>query len=153
MLTGWVPFYTQQVQDMYKLKLTAKVGVPDYVDPHARQLLVRLLERNPDIRLTDPKKIKSHPWFASINWDSLLKRADCPPYVPALHSLQSVEMFDTDFTEKSVESEIGNTEEPVIDDKTDANFTSFSYCEEESIFSPSPQLSTTPNVIIETKTH
>jgi len=42
-------------------------------------------------------------------------------------------MFDADFTQKSVESEIGNTEEPVMDDNNDANFSNFSYIEEDSI--------------------
>jgi len=56
MLTGWVPFYTKDTQKMYKLKLTAKAGIPDYVDPGAKHILLRLLDRNPDTRLTDPEK-------------------------------------------------------------------------------------------------
>jgi len=149
MLTGWVPFYTKDVQQMYQLKLTARVGVPDYVDPDARNLLIRLLDRNPDTRLTDPKQIKSHPWFAPIDWEALYQRSLQPPYIPSLNSSQSVEMFDTDFTKKDIESEIGDTEEPVIDDTKDADFPTYTYYEPEMVYSNNSS-DLIQNVLVET---
>jgi len=106
MLTGWVPFYTKDIQQMYQLKLTARVGVPDYIDSLAKNLVIRLLDRNPETRLTDPSEIKSHPWFAPIDWDALYNKRVHPPYIPSLNSNQSVEMFDTDFTEKMLKQKL-----------------------------------------------
>jgi len=130
MLTGWAPFYTKDVQKMYKLKITARIGVPEYVHPQAKHLLLRLLDRNPDTRMTDPEKIKAHPWFSKIDWQKLYRQEIEPPFKPILTSTHSTEMFDPDFTEKSVEVEIGNTNETAIDD--DNVFPDYTYYENET---------------------
>jgi len=126
MLTGWAPFYEKDVQKMYQQKISRRIGVPDYVDPSGKHLLIRLLDRNPDTRLTDPKKIKSHAWFASIDWDKLYHKEIEPPYKPAVHS-DSIEMIDKYFTSKSITEEIGAADEKAIDDKTDQCFKDYSY--------------------------
>jgi len=131
MLTGSVPFYTKDIQKMYKLKLTARIGVPEYVDPDAKHLLIRLLDRNPDTRTTDPEKIKSHPWFNTINWDKLYRKELQPPFKPRLESSYSVEMFDSGFTEQNIENEIGNIQDPPIDDTIDTRFSGYTYYEPE----------------------
>jgi len=138
MLTGWAPFYTKDVQKMYKLKVTARIGVPDYVTPQAKHLLLRLLDRNPDTRLTDPDKIKAHPWFASINWDKLFRKEIEPPFKPPLTSTHSTEMFDPDFTKKSIEIEIGSTQDPAIDDNNDTMFKDYTYYESGTGSWPGP---------------
>jgi len=132
MLTGWAPFYTKDVQKMYKLKITARIGVPDYVQPQAKHLLLRLLDRNPDTRMTDPEKIKTHPWFSKIDWQKLYKKEIEPPFKPILASTHSTEMFDPDFTQKNIENEIGNTQDPAIDDTTDNLFKDYTYYENET---------------------
>eukprot|EP01124_Arcella_intermedia_P021304 TRINITY_DN2952_c0_g1_i1.p1 TRINITY_DN2952_c0_g1~~TRINITY_DN2952_c0_g1_i1.p1 ORF type:complete len:502 (-),score=105.55 TRINITY_DN2952_c0_g1_i1:68-1573(-) len=127
MLTGWAPFYEKDVQKMYQLKISRKIGVPDYVDDKAKHLLIRLLDRNPHTRMTDPKRVRSHPWFAEINWEKLNKKEIEPPYKPVVDSTDSTIMIDTGFTSKNVTDEIGSTTEPGIDDTADPKFADYSY--------------------------
>jgi len=44
------------------------------VDPDAKDLLVKLLERNPEKRLTNPTIIKKHPWFETVDWEKLYNK-------------------------------------------------------------------------------
>jgi len=126
MLTGWAPFYEKDIQKMYQHKVSRRIGVPDYVDPNAKHLLIRLLDRNPETRLTDPKKIKAHPWFASLDWEKLYRKEIEPPYKPAVPE-DSTAMIDTFFTSKNINEEIGPADEQAIDDKTDPSFKDYSY--------------------------
>jgi len=112
---------------MYQLKVSRKIGVPNYVDPYAKHLLIRLLDRNPDTRMTDPKRIKSHDWFKEIDWDLLYKKEIAPPFIPSLASKDSTVMIDTIFTSKDVNTEIGSADEPAIDDTADPSFSDYSY--------------------------
>lgn len=111
---------------MYQHKISRRIGVPDYVDPNAKHLLIRLLDRNPDTRLTDPKKIKAHPWFAAIDWDKLYHKEIEPPYKPAVPA-DSTAMIDAAFTSKNISDEIGTADEPAIDDGADPSFKDYSY--------------------------
>jgi len=101
------------------------------VSPQAKHLLLRLLDRNPDTRLTDPEKIKTHPWFSAFDWGMLYRKEIPPPYIPLLTSTHSTEMFDPDFTRKNVEVEIG-TQDQTIDDTNDDMFKEYTYVEAEN---------------------
>jgi len=112
---------------MYQLKVTRKIGVPDYVDAQAKDLLIKLLDRNPNTRMTDPKKIKGHNWFTTIDWDKLYNKEIDPPFIPKTISLESTENIDPLFLKKDVQVEIGSVDELGIDDTADPKFTDFSY--------------------------
>mmetsp|Transcript_13877 Transcript_13877/g.21591 ORF Transcript_13877/g.21591 Transcript_13877/m.21591 type:complete len:470 (-) Transcript_13877:58-1467(-) len=102
MLTGLPPFYSQDVQKMYSKIMSAKVKYPDTIGPDARDLLEKLLTRDPDERLSDPKKIKEHPFFASIDWDKLVAREITPPFIPPVKDAADIGMIDTEFTNMDV---------------------------------------------------
>jgi len=127
MLTGWAPFYEKDVQKMYQHKISKRIGVPDYVDKDARELLVKLLDRNPETRLTDPTIIKKHPWFAPIDWEQLFNKQIDPPYKPTVTTTDSTAMIDKYFTSKNIREEIGSADEPAIEDSSDPNFRNYSY--------------------------
>lgn len=61
--------------------------MPPYLSPEAQALLRCLFKRNPANRLgsgpSKGKEIKSHEFFASIDFKKLLKRELKPPYIPA----------------------------------------------------------------------
>ena len=61
--------------------------MPPYLSPEAQSLLRCLFKRNPVNRLgsgpSKGKEIKSHEFFASIDFKKLLKRELKPPYIPA----------------------------------------------------------------------
>ena len=87
MLTGVLPFQgSGRKETMYQI-MKAKLSMPQYLSQEAQSLLRCLLKRNPSNRLgSGPEKgneIKSHEFFASIDFDRLLARAINPPYVPA----------------------------------------------------------------------
>lgn len=46
----------------------------DFHSPAARDLLSKLLIKDPTERLQDPALIMSHTFFSSIKWDELIKR-------------------------------------------------------------------------------
>jgi len=61
MLTGLPPFYSQDVQQMYFKILHANLDMPGSLDGDTKDLINKLLERDPTKRLSDPKLIKAHP--------------------------------------------------------------------------------------------
>jgi len=105
MLTGLPPFYCEDVQKMYNLKMTADLTIPDYVEPLACDLIRKFLDRNPETRLTEIESIKKHHWFKDMDWDSLLSKELQPPYIPQV-SKESTILIDEAFTKMDVNETI-----------------------------------------------
>ncbi|BCR96197.1 serine/threonine-protein kinase [Aspergillus luchuensis] len=86
MLTGLPPFYDENTNDMYRKILQEPLTFPstDIVPPAARDLLSRLLDRDPQRRLgaNGAAEIKSHHFFANIDWRKLLQRKYEPSFRP-----------------------------------------------------------------------
>lgn len=86
MLTGLPPFYDENTNDMYRKILQEPLTFPssDIVPPAARDLLTRLLDRDPQRRLgaNGAAEIKSHHFFANIDWRKLLQRKYEPSFRP-----------------------------------------------------------------------
>lgn len=104
MLVGIPPFYNQDVQQMYQKIMTDKLKIPSSISPNARDLLEKLLVRDPNTRLTDPALIKKHPWFDGIDWVKLENKEVQPPFVPPVKSVDDFSQVDPEFT----------SEEPVL---------------------------------------
>lgn len=49
-------------------------------------------------------EIKTHPWFASVNWEALLKKQYKAPFVPVMKSSADFSYYESKFTELPVES-------------------------------------------------
>jgi hypothetical protein len=49
---------------------------------------------------TGTQEIKTHPFFAQIDWDKLYKREISPPYKPTVHSDETY-YFDREFTSRT----------------------------------------------------
>jgi serine/threonine protein kinase len=127
MLTGLPPFYSQDVQQMYSKIMNAKLTMPEHISDDAKDLLTQLLIRDPTQRLIDPKLIKAHPFFASIDWDLLLTKEVEPPFIPPVDSVESTEMVDPSFT--SEDPVLSLVEEGAIPDSEQANFENFTFVE------------------------
>jgi len=108
MLTGLPPFYCEDVQKMYSMKMTAELSIPDYVDELARDIIRKFLDRNPDTRLKDIEEIKKHRWFSWIDWEKLFRKEMEPPYIPHV-SKDSIEMIDENFTNMDIKQALGET--------------------------------------------
>lgn len=86
MLTGLPPFYDEVVNEMYRKILVQPLGFPggNVVPPAAKDLLTKLLDRDPKQRLgaNGVAEIKSHPFFHGIDWRKLLERKYDPSFKP-----------------------------------------------------------------------
>lgn len=124
MLTGLPPFYDSDVQKMYQKIMTAKLSFPPTIGAEARDLLEKLLTRDPEQRLSEPAMIKKHPWFAPIDWSKLSRKEVTPPFIPPVKSLDDVTQIDPEFlVENPALSLTSPSDMPV----TDSNFVGFTY--------------------------
>ena len=91
MLTGLPPFYDENTNEMYRKILQDPLHFPgtDIVPAAAKDLLTKLLDRNPERRLgaNGAAEIKAHHFFANIDWRKLLQRKYEPSFKPSVVSL------------------------------------------------------------------
>ncbi|QDZ17804.1 protein kinase [Chloropicon primus] len=102
MMNGLPPFYDPNMTEMYKKIIHQPLNFPSFFSASAKDLLSKLLERNPEKRLGsgegDVEEIKAHPFFESIDWDKLYKREVETPFKPQVGSDTDVQNFDSCFT-------------------------------------------------------
>jgi len=100
MLTGDAPFKSPSNDrwDIHRRILSGRFYVPDYVSRSAADLITRLLQVDPEKRLgyraTDLDTVKSHPWFAKVDWTALSKQRVSAPYIPKLVNASDTSCFD-----------------------------------------------------------
>ncbi|MES1912265.1 MAG: hypothetical protein MHM6MM_004569 [Cercozoa sp. M6MM] len=105
MMTGLPPFYDTNIDAMYEKILNDPLVFPPEMSMDARDLFVRLLERDPAHRLgsgeDDAEELMRHPFFESVRWDALLKKQVEPPYVPAVTSKVDLRNVDEEFLQEA----------------------------------------------------
>lgn len=103
LLTGSPPFggnnYAKIQQNICKQKLQ----LPYFLGPDAKDLLTRLLRKEPSKRLggtqmKDLRALKSHRFFRKIDWKKLERREVEPPIQPVITDPELAENFSKDFT-------------------------------------------------------
>ena len=77
-LVGTPPYYSKNRLQFLKNVKEGSLEPPKTMSNEAKDLITRLLNRNPSNRLK-PKDIKRHPWFNDIDWDIALRRELNPP--------------------------------------------------------------------------
>jgi serine/threonine protein kinase len=86
MLFGLPPFYSKNQNEMYEKTLHQPLHISgSSVTPQVRDILKCMFNKNRLERLgakSDFLEIKNHPFFATIDWEKLLKREVKPPFVP-----------------------------------------------------------------------
>jgi len=106
---GIPPFYSQNVNEMYHKIQHGVLRFPPFLSEECKDLIVALLNRNPDARLgssdDDVEEIKRHGFFATMDWARLLRKEIVPPYTPKVKENEA----DTSLFEKQF------TDEPVVD--------------------------------------
>ncbi|RKO91704.1 kinase-like domain-containing protein, partial [Blyttiomyces helicus] len=100
MLTGLPPFYDENTNEMYKKILQEELRFGDEIGPVAKDLLKKLLDREPTTRLgwNGAEDIKRHPFFKDIDWKRLMDRKYAPPFRPNVASATDTSNFDEEFT-------------------------------------------------------
>ena len=87
---------------MFEKIMKAELTFPQFMSDRAKDLLGKLLIRDPKQRLgsgdRDALELKEHPFFAEIDWDGLLKGAVPAPWLPAVVGSLDTSQFDPEFT-------------------------------------------------------
>lgn len=97
MLYGIPPFYDENQNEMYEKILSAPLIFPDDVPLGAagKDLLTKLLDRDPDARMQDVEEFTKHPFFSDIDFKLLYQRKLQPPFKPNPDTLEN---FDKELT-------------------------------------------------------
>ncbi|XP_064604272.1 protein kinase C delta type-like isoform X2 [Liolophura sinensis] len=102
MLIGQSPFHGDDEDDLFQSILHQTPQYPRSLSREAASCLSLLFERNPTERLGMPNcpagPIRSHAFFAKVDWDKLENREVDPPFKPRVKSPSDVSNFDKDFT-------------------------------------------------------
>ncbi|KAJ2712525.1 hypothetical protein H4R19_002706 [Coemansia spiralis] len=112
MLTGEVPFKGKAPLQIAKNIAKMKVHYPNYITPDAKDLIIRLLRKQPAKRIgfgpRGIENIKNHRFFRKIDWARLETDYESftPPIVPCVSGDADVSNFALEFTEQQVPSSI-----------------------------------------------
>ncbi|KAF9220479.1 kinase-like protein [Gyrodon lividus] len=81
MLTGGTPWYSSVQAEFANQICHAPLVCPDDMTPEAKDLLKKMLAKEPMERLTY-EEMRSHPFFEGIDWEKIECRSLTSPYVP-----------------------------------------------------------------------
>lgn len=107
LLTGASPFRANCESKVKERILKQKLALPFFMSVDARDLLTRLLRKDPKKRLggcmpKDMEIIKKHRFFRKIDWKKLEARELEPPIRPVITDPELAENFSSEFTDLSV---------------------------------------------------
>ncbi|KAF2241439.1 Pkinase-domain-containing protein [Trematosphaeria pertusa] len=126
MLTGLPPYYDENTNEMYRKILHEPLHF-HLVPPAARDLLARLLDRDPKRRLgvNEAAEIKAHYFFHGIDWRKLLDRKYEPSFKPNVTDARDTANFDDEFTsEPPTDSYVAG---PMLSQTMQQQFAGWSY--------------------------
>ena len=96
------PFYNKDRQKLFNSIKAIKIKYPKYLSNEAIDILQKFFVKDPEKRLGNGENglndIKSHPFFAEIDWDNLLAKKIKPPFIPKLKNISDVKYIDKEFT-------------------------------------------------------
>lgn len=74
-LEGIPPYYDHDKDTLFSNILNNEIEVPEDVSFEAKDLIRKLLCKDPTKRLgfSGAHEIKAHPWFKGINWSDVLR--------------------------------------------------------------------------------
>ncbi|RKF58224.1 Serine/threonine-protein kinase psk1 [Erysiphe neolycopersici] len=103
LLTGSPPFKGQNHMKIQERILKQKLHMPHYLSPDAKDLITRLLRKEPSKRLganmpKDINTIRKHRFFRKIDWKLLEERKVLPPIRPVITDPELAENFASEFT-------------------------------------------------------
>jgi len=102
MLAGQPPFEADNEEDLFDAILHDEVVYPGWLSKDAVAVVKGFVTKDINSRLgcspTGERDIKTHPFFASVDWEKLERREIQPPFKPKLKSKKDIGNFDTDFT-------------------------------------------------------
>lgn len=146
LLTGSPPFSANNDSKILEKIVKSKLAMPYFLSPDAKDLLTRLLRKEPHKRLgsnmpKDMLTIKKHRFFRKINWVLLAKRELTPPITPLITDPEMAENFDHTFTDLALSPVFASSRDPWSSTPSTANglrvddnpFGGFSYVASSSL--------------------
>ncbi|KAG0175065.1 serine/threonine protein kinase psk1 [Apophysomyces sp. BC1034] len=135
MLTGATPFRASNKKKTLDAIKNKKLQIPYYVSSDAKDLLVKLLRKNPNVRLGSSddgiQRIKSHRFFRRVDWKQVRDRSAQPPITPIVTDPTLAENFDEKFTSQVIRESPIDTP---FDEKMKGYFQNFSYVAHPHIY-------------------
>lgn len=73
LLVGLPPYYTENIKKLYENIRGANLQIPNYLSPSAKNILRKLLHKDPKQRIgvKNKEEIKNDPFFKDIDWEAL----------------------------------------------------------------------------------
>jgi len=126
---GIPPFYSQNVNEMYRKIQEAPLLFPPNLSNSCKDLITKLLERDPKKRLgssaNDYKDIQKHAFFKSIDWQKLYNKEIEAPYKPKVQGADDTSNFDDMFLKEAVvDSQVAP---PTLKNNKDDGFENFTF--------------------------
>ena len=141
LLTGNPPFTGNNNAKIQEKILKAKIKFPYFLTPDAKDLLTRLLRRDPRKRLgsnmpKDLQALKTHRFFRKLDWKKLENRELEPPIRPVVTDPALAENFSPEFTQLALSPRVEFSGVNPWDDGEDPSnpFGGFSYVASKSLF-------------------
>ncbi|KAJ2899262.1 hypothetical protein MKZ38_003312 [Zalerion maritima] len=122
LMTGNVPFRGPNIAKIQSNILKQKLVLPYFLSPDAKDLLTRLLRKEPAKRLganmpRDLEIIKKHRFFRKIDWKKLANREADPPIQPMITDPELAENFAAEFTDLSLSPTVTTKDMAGVGDK------------------------------------
>lgn len=116
MLTGITPFWAETHADMYAKVLRDPLVFPEdrVLDQDTKSILRGLLQRNPQLRMKEPR-IKKHPYFSMIEWDHIFHKRYIPPYIPPIDPDNEIDTQNFDETFLEMQPTVAHETDPSLD--------------------------------------
>ncbi|EGR27813.1 protein kinase domain protein [Ichthyophthirius multifiliis] len=107
MVTGNPPFYMtneNNTDELYQKILTQNIQLPSSLSKHCKDLLNRLFEKNPFVRLgiNGAEEIKDHPWFMDVEWDVIYNKQYAAPFIPKVKNDIDVSNFSDNYVRQGI---------------------------------------------------
>jgi serum/glucocorticoid-regulated kinase 2 len=118
MMFGLPPFYTANMQQMYRKIIREEVSFKPGINisANAKDIILKLLNKSPENRLgsqADSLEVVSHPWFNDIDMAMLTAKTLKAPYIPDLQNWEK--NFDKDFINEELRQSDVGAKQPGID--------------------------------------
>ena len=101
MVSGYSPFAASNATDQMQICrniVNGKLKFPSWVDPTCKDLIEKLLVRDPSKRLGNTnggsRAIRSHKFFAASEWDQILRKKIKAPWIPIIKDAMDTSNFD-----------------------------------------------------------
>ena len=82
MLCGITPYFSGDKTKIFYNIQYGELKIPNFISENGKDLIKKLLERNPDMRLggvRDADEIKEHVYFKDVDWNMVLSKKILPP--------------------------------------------------------------------------